>query len=265
MTENQKSTEKRIITDLKMRNEMSDKHLSPSELNDRIEVAANEAALAEIVAAGFEKIDFDKINLGDTVYVPEHNSVRTVTDVPNRNGDYPLDHGYLLASRHKASVVYRHPAPSPTSILPAWHPRHTIARVHFKDGVAVCLMDGTGNWIAIGGGHLETEWDSPDVVAVYILHRPVNNTEPTLTTLRDNPGRIAVEQSGLRWMYSEGDFWFWRPDDNERTQSTIYRPEGSYMKGAVWADPNVTAPERKDYKEEPRYQDRIEQGDFKQH
>lgn len=237
---------------------MGNKGFNPSELNDRIKVAANGAALAEVVTAGFEKVDFDKIKPGDVVYVPEYQSVCTVMGDPDCDGDYPLDDGFLFDSQHKASGVWRHPAPSPTSVSPIQHPSNTVARVHFKDGVAVCRMDGRGEWVAIEGGRPDTRWDSPDVVAVYVLHRPEDNTEPTLTTLRDNPGRIAIEQSGIRWMYSEGDFWFWDDYDKQRIQSTTYRPDESNMDGAVWADPTVTAPERKYYEDDPRYQDRIE-------
>lgn len=262
MTESLKPTEKRIITDLKRRNEMSDKGFSPSELNDRIKAATKGAALAEVVGAGFEKVDFDNIKPGDFVYVPEWTTVRTVTGTRDIAGDYPLDDGYLFASQHKASGVWRHPAPSPTSVSPIQHPHHTVARVHFKDGVAVCFMNFRGEWFPIGGDHFETKWNSPDVVAVYVLHSPMDNTEPTLTTLRDNPGRIAVDQSGLRWMYGEGDFWFWDDGADDRIQSTTYRPNESNMKGARWADPTMTAPERKYYEEKPRYQDRIEHGEL---
>lgn len=241
---------------------MSDNTFDLSELSARIKVATKGAALAVVITAGFEKVDFDKIKPGDVVYVPEYNSVCTVTGGPDSDYDYPLDDGYLFAHRHKASGVWRHPAPSPTSVSPTRHPNYTVARVHFKDGVAVCFMNTRGDWFPIGGDHLETEWDSPDVVAVHVLHNPVDNTEPTLTTLRDNPGRIAVEQSGIRWMYSEGDFWFWDDCDHERVQSTTYRPDKSNMEGAVWADPNVTAPERKLYEDEPRYQNLIEQGEL---
>lgn len=237
---------------------MGNKGFDPSMLNDRIEVAADRAALAEVVVSGFEKVDFDNIKSGDVVYAPEYQSVCTVLGGPDCDGDYLLDYGFLLASKHKASGVWRHTAPSPASVSPAQHPSYTVARVHFKDGVAVCFMNTRGEWVAIEGGRLDTKWDSPDVVAVYVLHRPEDNTEPTLTTLRDNPGRIAVEQCGIRWMYSEGDFWFWDAGDHERVQSTTYRPDGSNMDGAVWADPTVTAPERKYYEDDPRYQDRIE-------
>lgn len=240
---------------------MSDNTFDPSELNARIKAAAKGAASAVVITAGFEKVDFDKIKPGDVVYVPEYNSVYTVIGGPDGDGDYPLDYGYLFAKQHKDSGVWRHPAPS-YSISPTQHPCHTVARVHFKDGVAVCRMSGSGYWFALGGAHPVTKWDSPNVVAVYVLHRPLDNTEPTLTTLRDNPGRIAIEQSGIRWMYSEGDFWFWDDGADDRIQSTTYRPDESNMKGAVWADPTVTAPERKFYEDEPRYQDRIEQGEL---
>ena len=241
---------------------MSDNTFDPSELNDRIEEATNGAALAVLITAGFEKVDFDKIKPGDVVYIPEYNSVRTVVGKPDLDGDYPLDYGCLLASRHKAKGVWCRPAPGPTSVSPIQHPHHTVARVHFKDGVAVCFMNTRGDWFPIGGDHLETEWDSPDVVAVYVLHRPLDNTEPTLTTLRDNPGRIAIGRSDTRWMYGEGDFWFWDDGDDVRTQSTAYRPNEANMKGAVWADPDVTAPKRKEYADEPRYQNLIEQGEL---
>lgn len=241
---------------------MSDKGFSPSELNDRIKVSAQGAALAVVITAGFEKVDFDKIKPGDVVYVPEYNSVYTVIGGPDGDGDYPLDEGYLFAHRHKAKGIWRHPAPSPTSVSPTRHPNYTVARVHFKDGVAVCFMNTRGDWFPIGGDHPETEWNSPDVVAVYVLHSPLDNTGPTLTTLRDNPGRIAIERRGIYWMYGEGDFWFWGAGDYERTQSTIFRPEESYMKDAKWADPTVTAPERKLYEDKPRYQDLIERGEL---
>lgn len=238
---------------------MSDNTFDPSELNARIKVAANGAALAVLITAGFEKVDFDKIKPGDVVYVPKYNSVLTVIGEADSDYDYPLDYGYLFAKQHKDSGVWRHPAPSPTSVSPTRHPNYTVARVHFKDGVAVCFMNTRGDWFPIGGDHLETEWDSPDVVAVYVLHRPLDNTEPTLTTLRDNPGRIAIGRSDTRWMYGEGDFWFWDDGDDVRTQGTTYWPNEFNMKGAKWADPSVTAPECKLYDDKPRYQNLVEQ------
>lgn len=240
---------------------MSTKSLK--ELENSITKVREKAVVTELLKAGFEKVAFDDLNVGDTVYSPMNEGFVVIDARADENGDFPLRDGdYLLAICYTDKAVYRKAAPSspnnePT-IAPVKYPHNTVARVHFKGGVSVCFMNTRGAWFPIGGDYLGAKWNSPDVVAVHVLHNPVDNTKPTLTTLRDNPGRIAIGQYGQRWMYSEGDFWFWHEGDGVRVQSYRHRPDENELVGARWAGRNEVAPREKKYVTAPYRQVRIE-------